>query len=196
MSNYPAASLVFLHGGVHYNAGPSLVPSSPTYSFAMFLYVARHAWAGQVGNPGYSSDAERPLTPEGRERYARVIARLKDRDFRPAVIATSPLVRCVQTAEIMAEGTGGDAEIVPLDALLPKSDLQSLLKWTRDQQERDVAWVGHAPDVSNLTSALIGERSAWVRFAKGTIAAVRFDDIFQAGQGELHWLVTAKILGC
>jgi phosphohistidine phosphatase SixA len=55
--------------------------------------------------------------------------------------------------------------------------------------------VGHAPDVTYLTAALVGDSRAAIRFPKGSIAAIDFQDIPRIGQGELRWLVTAKLLG-
>jgi phosphohistidine phosphatase SixA len=98
----------------------------------------------------------------------------------------------------VAEGLSGDPPVVELDELLPGSDLKGLLRWTAEQAAKydQIAWVGHAPDVGRLTADLIGETDGWIRFAKGGVAAVRFEDLPQLGQGELRWLVTAKLLGC
>ena len=164
----------------------------------MDLYIIRHAWAGHYGDPEWPDDSLRPLTPEGMKRFARVVQKLAGKEFAPQIIATSPLVRCRQTAEIVAEGTPGRPEVVELDALEPGSDLEELIGWTARQAEDydPVAWVGHAPDVGHLTAALIGQSRGWIRYAKGGVAAVRFDEQLAPGEGELRWLVTAKILGC
>ena len=50
--------------------------------------------------------------------------------------------------------------------------------------------------LSPITAALVGESAGWIRFAKGAVAAVRFDDLPAVAEGELRWLVTAKLLGC
>ena len=164
----------------------------------MDLYIIRHAWAGHFGDPEWPDDGLRPLTDEGKERFARMVDQLAGRGFGPEIIATSPLVRCRQTAEIVAAAVPGDPEVVEHEALSPGSDLQSLLEWTANQpsQHGQVAWVGHAPDVGRLAGDLIGESGGWVRFAKGAVAAIRFHGLPAAGDGELRWLVTAKLLGC
>jgi phosphohistidine phosphatase len=165
----------------------------------MILYIIRHAWAGQFGDPAWPDDFERPLTVEGRRRFARMIELLAPRGFSPEVVATSPLVRCRQTAEIVAGAVSGSPEVVELDGLAPSSDLEALLAWTNGPVVAgfdQVAWVGHAPDVGRLAAALIAERGGWVRFAKGAAAAIGFDGPVEPGEGELRWLVTAKVLGC
>jgi len=164
----------------------------------MDLTIIRHAWAGHYGDPQWPDDDLRPLSPEGKKRFARMVAKLAGKEFAPQIIATSPLVRCRQTADIVAEGVPGGPEVVELDALEPASELDELIGWTvRQAEDCDrVAWVGHAPDVGHLTAALIGQSRGWIRFAKGAVAAIRFDDQIAPGEGELRWLVTAKILGC
>ena len=164
----------------------------------MDLYIIRHAWAGHYGDPEWPNDAERPLTPEGRERFALTAEKLVQRGLAPEVIATSPMVRCSQTAQIIARHAPDEPDVIDLEELLPGGDLDGLLKWTAEQSEqyRRVAWVGHAPDVGRLAAWLIGDGVGWIRFAKGAAAAIRFPGHPEPRQGELRWLVTAKLLGC
>jgi len=164
----------------------------------MDLYIIRHAWAGHYGDPQWPDDAQRPLTEEGKARFAQMIRDLAERGFAPQLIATSPLLRCRQTAEIVAECLSGGPPLVELEELAPGSNLEGLLRWTAKQAAKHdrIAWVGHAPDVGRLTASLIGQPDGWIRFGKGSVAAVRFDDPPEAGQGELRWLVTANVLGC
>jgi phosphohistidine phosphatase len=161
----------------------------------MFLYIARHAWAGERGDPRWPDDSLRELTPDGIERYTNVVKALADRGFEPERIATSPYTRCRQTADIIAKHVAGKPKIEELESLEPGSALQPLIDWTNDQSGRDACWVGHSPDVEELAAALIGDGNACIRFAKGAVAAVGFGDQVIAGSGELYWLATAKLLG-
>ncbi|MEM6798488.1 MAG: histidine phosphatase family protein [Planctomycetota bacterium] len=161
----------------------------------MFLYIARHAWAGSFGDPGWPDDSLRELTPEGIDRYTRMIRELAGRGFAPQRLATSPYVRCRQTARIIADQTLASPTIDEVDALAPGADLEALIAWTNDNAGQDLAWVGHNPDVEWMTAALIGEGPAAIRFAKGAIAAIRFHNAIEPGAGELFWHVTAKSLG-
>ena len=161
----------------------------------MFLYIARHAWAGDYGDPRWSDDSLRELTPEGAERFMHVVQVLAKRGFAPERIATSPYARCRQTADIIARYVDGQPPIDELEALEPGSDLDDLVEWTNEQGGRDVCWCGHNPDLQHLAGALVGG-GANIRFAKGAVAAIRFDDAGAIlGGGELYWLVTAKSLG-
>lgn len=163
----------------------------------MDLYILRHAWAADRDDPRWPDDDLRPLTEEGAERFARMVATLADRGLKPQIIAASPLVRCVETAQILAAGVG-KAEVVMLEELRPGSDLDALMRWTVRQarKHQQIAWVGHSPDVDRLAAATIGDGQCLIRFSKGSVAAIRFDDVPAVGSGELRWLVTAKVLGC
>jgi phosphohistidine phosphatase len=161
----------------------------------MFIYIARHAWAAERGDPRWPDDSLRELTDEGIDRYTAVVQALAERGFAPERIATSPYTRCRQTADIIARHVSGKPEIAELEALEPGSDLAALLEWSRAQGDVDTAWVGHSPDVERLAAELIGDGSARVRFAKGAVAAIAFESSINTGAGELYWLATAKLLG-
>ncbi len=164
----------------------------------MDLFVFRHAWAEERDAGRWPDDGLRPLTAAGRERFARMVDRLGDRGVVPSIVATSPLVRCRQTADLLADGMSHTLKVVELDALAPGSNRQALLKWTvaASTDHDQIAWVGHSPDVDLLVAVLIGDGNGWIRFAKGAVAGLRFEDAVCPGGGELRWMVTAKLLGC
>ena len=164
----------------------------------MDLYIVRHAWAADRDAERWPNDDLRPLLPQGIERFESVVKKMRKRGFEPGIIATSPLVRCRQTADIVARMMNDEVEVVEHDALQPGSDAGELMQWTARQARgfQQVAWVGHAPDVGELTAELVGEEVGQFRFAKGAVAAIRFDGLPELGGGELRWLVTAKVLGC
>ena len=161
----------------------------------MRLYIVRHAWAGDRDPEQWPDDDLRPLTRDGQKRFGKFIKRLTKRGFSPTIVATSPLVRCRQTADLIAEHLSTHSEIITLDALSPESDLQALIEWTAARTEDSIAWVGHAPSVSHLAAGLIGSGNADIRFAKGAVAAIDFEQPIAPGNGQLQWLATAKLIG-
>jgi phosphohistidine phosphatase len=161
----------------------------------MFVFIARHAWAGERGDPRWPDDSQRPLTPEGAARYEKVVRALVDRGFGPQQIVTSPYVRCRQTADIIARHVKENPPVAELEELEPGSYLEPVIDWTNAQGGADICWVGHSPDVERFAAALVGDSSASIRFAKGAVAAIEFDEEVFAGGGELYWLATAKLLG-
>lgn len=162
----------------------------------MLVYVARHAWAGHYGDPAWPDDSQRPLTDEGVERYRHVIAGLVERGFAPQHLATSPYVRCLQTAELIAAGVPTAPKIEVLEDLAPGSRLLPLLEWSAAKGVKSVCWVGHNPDVERIVAELVGDGFASIRFAKGSVAAVQFENGSpEPSEGTLLWHATAKLLG-
>lgn len=159
----------------------------------MLLYIIRHAWTPDRDAARWPNDDERPLTRPGSKRFARFVKRLARRGFDPEVVATSPLVRCRQTADILARHAQGKSSIVELPALAPGSNYDALMHWTSQRAEQRVAWVGHAPDVNELAAQAIAAPKARFSFRKGAVACIELDA--EAGQGELVWMATASLLG-
>src|SRR3954451_2538085 len=99
----------------------------------MLIYIARHAWAGERGDPRWPDDSLRELTPAGIARYTKVVKALAARGFEPERIATSPYTRCVQTAEIIAKTLATKPTIEELESLEPGAEIEPLLEWSRAQ---------------------------------------------------------------
>ena len=102
----------------------------------------------------------------------------------------------MQTAEILAASCAS-AKLVARKELLPGGDPKHLMAWTEKHADglKQVAWVGHNPDVGYLVAALIGLENGYLEMKKGAIAAIQFPDSIDFGRGDLMWLVTAKVLG-
>jgi phosphohistidine phosphatase len=162
----------------------------------MRLYIMRHAWAEEPSDFRYPDDSQRPLTDDGRRRFRRVAAKFVERGVRPTQIASSPYLRTMQSAEILAKELDGKVNVVEQPALAPGAHLESLLAWSAQFEDAEIAWVGHMPDVGGLTSQLIGAATNRIGFSKGAIAAIDFDGKPEIGRGILCWLITAKMLGC
>ncbi len=156
------------------------------------LYIARHAWAEDFGEDG--TDFSRSLTKKGIKRFRKMARRLAEAGMQVDAIATSPLIRTQQTAEILAEELFEHPTVVTVDALAPGSDWAAMLEWTLEQDAARVAWVGHSPCVGRLVAMAIGDGSALVRMQKGSVASIRLDDGL-GHPGELAWLATADLVG-
>ena len=160
-----------------------------------FIYIARHAWAHEFGDPRWPDDSLRELEFDGAERYMQVVETLAERGFEPDIVATSPYVRCRQTADLISRHTVHDPPITEVEALHPGSDFAAIVEWSKACGAKNLCWVGHSPDVGHMTAALIGDTSANIRFAKGAVAAIRYQGDIGPRCGELYWHVTAKSLG-
>lgn len=158
------------------------------------LYVVRHAVAEDVADDG--TDFSRRLTKKGRKRFERLVEKLVCDGMSIDLIATSPLVRTRETAEILADVLGGKKRppIEEVQSLSPSSNWEAIVEWTVRQDAASVAWVGHAPCVGRLVATTIGDGTASIRMQKGAIASIRLDD--GPGQpGDLEWLATPDIFG-
>ena len=155
------------------------------------VYVVRHAWAEDAGPDG--DDFSRPLTKKGRKRFERFMGHLRDGGVEIDRIATSPLIRTRETAEIMARVFGIESDVDLVEALAPGADWQAVLEWTIHQNAARVAWIGHAPCVGRLVALTIGDGTAAIRMQKGAVASLRLDD-GPGHPGELEWLVTAGVV--
>jgi len=119
----------------------------------MKIYVMRHGPAEDFASSG--RDADRALTPIGRDRVRAVAKLLASEDEAPRVIVSSPLVRALQTAEIVAAETSVDRVETARD-LAPGGDSAAFVaSLVRDRRKRAMI-VGHEPDLSALVATLCG----------------------------------------
>ncbi len=159
----------------------------------MRVYLVRHAIAEPRG-PVWPNDEDRPLTPRGIERMREIALRLADRGVQVERIWSSPVLRARQTADLLAPlWTTGRAidlvtELAPDHA--PARAGESLA--ARPVLET-VALVGHEPQLGLLAAWMIGA-DAPLPFKKGGVARVDFSGEIAAGQGQLSWLVTPKLV--
>ncbi len=123
----------------------------------MDILLIRHGQA--VDDAPGLGDAGRWLTPKGR-KLSRKVARwlAKSDKRRPRVIWTSPLVRAVQTAEILAAEVKYKAELRACAQLSPGHDPGDLLKLlAAEAVDGPLAVVGHEPSLSLIANALLGD---------------------------------------
>ena len=126
----------------------------------MKLYVMRHGPAEDQAESG--RDFNRALTATGRERVRAVAKALEAKDESPHHIATSPLVRAVQTAEIVAVATklserGGTVETRRELASGSDADIYVAKLLEGHDKKKRVMIVGHEPDLSALVTKLLGD---------------------------------------
>ena len=163
----------------------------------------RLAWRGRG-----RADALRPLTRDGVGRTraaARGIASLID---VPGAVATSPLVRAVETAgELCAAFAGGRGrarqgmagappEPEELPALAPDAEPAALLPWLRARSGLDlVAVVGHEPHLGRLASFLLaGEGADFIGLKKAGACLIDLGDRPGPGTARLLWLLAPSQL--
>ncbi len=160
------------------------------------LYIMRHGAAVTRGTTGFSDDSKRPLTPDGKKKVKEITAGLARLGFAVDWIVTSPLVRAVETAEIVAEGRGAGVPMDFCDHLRPGGSPESLISFlAKHANRRRVLVVGHEPDLSLMGARLIGAgRHANLAFKKGGCCLITFNEFPPKSPGELVWWLTPRVL--
>jgi len=167
--------------------------------------VQKHAQKrGEKPHP--VNDDFRPLTDAGMRKMKKVAKGLPGIVERPDLLLSSPLLRAVETAEILRGAWREDKSDKKLDIrvvewLRPDSspdDLVEGLSGGGGPDARDdslVAIVGHEPHLSQLVSWLIGgSRHSRITLKKGGACLIEFDGRPARGEGRLRWLATPKML--
>jgi phosphohistidine phosphatase len=170
----------------------------------MDLVIVRHAIAEdreRFAQKGLD-DAERPLTEKGRRRMAKAARGFARIVEKPAVLATSPYLRAVETAEILRRAYGG-LPLTRLSSLVPGARREDVLAWLEQasgngdgrDEKRVVMIVGHEPALGELAAWLItGETHALFPLRKGGACALRFGGTVEPGGAELQWLLAPSQL--
>ena len=164
----------------------------------MRLYLIRHADAVSRDLPGYARDEQRPLTTNGQQQAADVGRALKRLEASIRVVATSPYVRAVQTAQGVRRAFDARLPLQELPEMRseadPKSTSAALRAFVADEE---VALVGHEPHISAWLSLLVTGRDDALRcqFKKAAVACVDVDHVPPTpGSGTLRWFLTPKQL--
>lgn len=122
-------------------------------AIAVKLYLIRHADA--VPEDVAGSDHDRWLSLRGREA-ARGLARLlREQGVELDAIATSPLPRATQTAELLATGLDFLGEVRVLPALAPGCHPRRAAEQLAALGAA-VAVIGHEPGISGLGAYVLG----------------------------------------
>jgi phosphohistidine phosphatase len=163
----------------------------------MKLLVVRHGAAMErddFATTGESDDL-RPLTDEGKAEMKLIAAGLLSEVGALDVLATSPLVRARQTAEIIAEAYGvGDSQVT--DSLVPGAAFEDFVSWCESLGDKKVtAVVGHEPHLGTLVTWLLaGGNQSRIRLKKGGACLLEFDSQPRRDSGILNWLLTPRQL--
>ena len=102
-------------------------------------------------------DPARHLTPEGREQARSLGDRLRWYDCDPTHVFASPLVRAVQTAELLVAGLGCARPVEVLATLAPdESPRDAAAALAKLPEDAIAIAVGHEPGLSALGALLVG----------------------------------------
>lgn len=141
------------------------------------MFLVRHAEA--VDETVELRDPYRHLTPHGRAQARALGERLRWHDCGPTHLYASPLVRALQTAELVCAAIGGDAGVEILPDLAPDGSARDVVAKVRSLPDHaEVMLVGHEPSISAI-AGLLADQSDFPALAKAE--AVRLDN------GAVRW---------
>ncbi|MEN8213642.1 MAG: histidine phosphatase family protein [Pseudomonadota bacterium] len=118
------------------------------------LALVRHA-KSSWDHPGLA-DFERPLNKRGRRDAPRMGSRLAEHYIRPDLIVSSPAVRALTTAEVIASHIGYQPSEIINDRRVYHASSSELLAVIRefDARHQTVMLVGHNPGLTDLVEQL------------------------------------------
>jgi phosphohistidine phosphatase len=152
------------------------------------LFLIRHARAVEQA----ANDWERPLMAEGRTEARAVGAVLAQEGVRLDTIATSPLVRAVETATLVAVEVGYAGGLTVDHGLTPDGSTGAILALCAQLPGERVALVGHEPSMGQLLSDLLGRPG--MSMVKGGIARLAIDGAPAHGGARLVWSISPRQL--
>jgi phosphohistidine phosphatase len=162
----------------------------------MELYAIRHGIAQELGAKNEFNDQKRALTAEGRTRMREAARGLAHLGVQLDLILTSPLVRAVETAEIVAEAMSlKKDEIRQTQHLRPGALPDELFAEIKKHGSSSIGLVGHQPDLGDVVSRLVaGSGGLSAQLKKGGVCCVTVTETIPALRGDLAWLLTPRQL--
>jgi phosphohistidine phosphatase len=153
----------------------------------METILIRHAKSETRDANSWPDDDLRPLTAEGRAEQRAATRAMKKMGIKFDFLVSSPLLRARETADIVAKGYRWPEPPQIADELghgySPGAVVKLLAKFPPGAV---VALVGHEPDLSDLTGALVtrdGRLSIAVK--KSGVVGIEFDGPADEGKGTL-----------
>jgi phosphohistidine phosphatase len=136
----------------------------------MRLYLIRHAEAVDSPPGARFLDDLRALTPRGGKRFRRTARTFADLGEPVQSLRSSPTLRAVQTAELLAAQLKR-APVAVLDELRPGVAAVVLRDWLLTQDLDSIALVGHGRQLRELTRLLLGPQPPFA-IKKGSIVRI------------------------
>ncbi len=115
------------------------------------ILVVRHAVAGEKAKWKGRPDAERPLSGRGRKQAKALVKQHRDRDVER--IVSSPLVRCLETVQPLADDRGIEVEVD--DRLRPDASFEQVAELLRELVDEDAVVCSHGEVIGELVTRFV-----------------------------------------
>ena len=158
----------------------------------MKLLVIRHAIAEDMSSSG--KDKDRPLSPEGCEKFKKICKKLSHLNLKFELLLDSPLLRSQQTADIFCEYFFIKKRQRSQN-LNPFAQTANLLLEIKDCHVNSIVVFGHQPFLTKFISyCLLGDERAFIALKRGGMVFLSFPLSVQAGSAQMKALLTPKYL--
>jgi phosphohistidine phosphatase len=161
----------------------------------MNLYLLRHGKA-HPRSPQWRPDSKRPLTREGENGMFDVARGIKALDVSFDVILTSPYIRALRTAEILAE-VYDSQKLFETACLTPDAGAKEIIDEINENFSAagEIVLVGHEPFMGRLVSTLLtGEDGMAIEFKKAGFCKLTIEKLVSGKCACLNWLLAPKHL--
>ena len=161
----------------------------------MRLVLFRHGIAFDRADPLCPPDPARPLTEQGIARTRQAARGLKRLGVVPDLLISSPYLRAIETARILAEVYGIHAgSIHETRDLEPCVDPAAILPRLEQLGATCAFFVGHSPHLDLLLALLVGAPGHYrLRLGKAGAACLEIDEEWPE-EGRLLWLLRPRQL--
>ncbi|MDP4114865.1 MAG: histidine phosphatase family protein [Bacteroidota bacterium] len=157
----------------------------------MNLFLIRH---GDAENSTYGKkDFDRRLTEKGTIATMNAVSYWKRIIQNFDYIISSPYIRSLQTAEIIASAYNSMDKLLIENMLGCGSKLDNIITLVNSLGGENIACVGHQPDMSHHLSDFISSERAEAEFKKSAIAKIIFRNKAVKGGGILEFLIPPAI---
>jgi phosphohistidine phosphatase len=155
-----------------------------------FVVLLRHGIAEPHG--ARANDDARVLTETGNRRMKEIGRGLAEVFPKAEVIYSSPLIRCVETAEWVEKRYGSSIAVKTFDALKPDGSVDDVRALIAGSEARRIICVGHEPNLSKAMLALRKISAAGaIELKKGGCYGVR---MCADGSAQLEWMLPPRVL--
>ena len=158
------------------------------------LYLMRHGKA-QNASTNISSDSKRKLTESGKKEVFNVVKCMERMGIDIDYIASSPLDRAKQTANIVIKNPKYQSPLFIWNELKPETNVADTISKISSIKSNSVLLIGHAPHLINLISEIISPNSAELNISlkKGGFAHIQYLPNSKT-EGTLRSILTPKQL--
>mgnify|MGYP002380490393 CR=1 FL=1 len=153
----------------------------------MNLYLIRHSVAENISIN--KKDFERELTEDGKQIINKASRAWKTFIHNFDIVLSSPLTRAVQTAEIISKNIQPVPEVIKENNLGIGSRTSDLIDLLNGMDFKNIAVVGHQPDLSHHIINFCGTGNFNLVFPPAALAKIEFENSIKSAKGKLVYLI-------